>query len=160
MESPFLDAKLRQVVEGFTQGDVNHIASGRFELYEVALNQFQRNPLFGNGFQGYALYPDLISFDIEPIGLSPHNQYLTTLWKGGIFFFLAYYAYLIFLLKESKVFSQERRSEKLLSAFYICTFVVIANVWDVLMVANFGAVFFFLLGILEERNKIERGAYA
>ncbi|MGV8898750.1 MAG: O-antigen ligase family protein [Burkholderiaceae bacterium] len=160
IDSSFLDAKINQIIDGFSQRDFNHISSGRFELYEVAFNQFLRNPFFGNGFHGYTLHPDLISFDIEPIGLSPHNHYITTLWKGGIFFFLAYYATIIFFLNKSKVFSQVNNSEKLLSSFYICTFVVIANVWDVLMVANFGATIFFILGILEARVNVERAVYA
>jgi len=151
--SSFLDAKIRQVVDGFSSGDFNHVSSGRFDLYEVALNQWLRSPIFGNGFHGYLLYPDLIIFDMEPEGLSPHNQYLTVLWKGGGAFFVAYFAYVFFLVRKSGIFSGERQPEYLLGLFYVCTFILLANLWDVLMVANFGAVFFFLLGVFESRVK-------
>ena len=152
-DASFLDAKVNQIVDGFASGDLNHVSSGRFDLYTVALNQWLRNPLFGNGFHGYLLHPDLIIFDIDPEGLSPHNQYLTVLWKGGLLFFIAYFYYVLLLLQKSRMFFDKRRPEYLLGIFYLCTFVVLLNLWDALMVPNFGAAFFFLLGVLEPRVK-------
>ena len=156
----FLDAKIAQITEGFESGDFNSVSSGRFDLYATAINQWARSPLFGTGFHGYLLFPDLINFDIEPDGLSPHNQYLTTLWKGGVLFFVAYYAYVIFLLRQSRLFEPSSKGRDLMALFYICIFLIMANVWDVLMVPNFGTAFFFLLGVLELRFKNPDKSYA
>lgn len=160
LNASFLEAKVAQIVEGLESGDYNSISSGRFDLYAVAINQWVRSPLFGTGFHGYPLFSDLINFDFEPEGLSPHNQYLTTLWKGGILFFVAYYGYVIFLLRQSRLFEPSPKGGDLMVSFYICIFLIMANVWDVLMVANFGAAFFFLLGVLESRGKNPDKSYA
>lgn len=160
IESTFFTAKIAQIVEGWSSGDLDHLTSGRWGLYEVALAQWMQSPLFGTGFHGYLLFPESITFDIDPAGLSPHNQYLTTLWKGGIIFFIAYYCYLIFLLRKSGLFRQVNYNPDLMLSFYMCTLLVLSNVWDVLMVANFGAAFFFLLGILESRDKEPKVTHA
>ncbi|MBC7490360.1 MAG: O-antigen ligase family protein [Glaciimonas sp.] len=160
IESTFLTAKIVQIVDGWSSGDLDYVTSGRLGLYEVALKQWIRSPLFGTGFHGYLLFPEYITFDIEPVGLSPHNQYLTTLWKGGILFFIAYWCYLVFLLRKSGVIRSVSNNPDLMLSFYICTLVVLASVWDVLMVANFGTTFFFLLGILEFRDKEPRTTHA
>lgn len=152
LESEFLNAKINQVIDGWAIGDLNHITSGRIELYEVALNQILQSPVVGTGFHGYQLLPELISFDMDPVGLSPHNQYLTTIWKGGLVFLIAYYLNLLFLLKKSKVLLPKIRQFDSLSIYVVCVLLILANVWDVLMVANFGAAFFFILGVLEARE--------
>ena len=148
VNSPFLEAKVLQLVDGYHSGDFNSISSGRLELYWVALLQVLQGPFFGNGFHGYLLYPEIISFDLEPEGLSPHNQYLTTFWKGGLIFFIAYFSYLYMLIRDSRILAEPVGGGYVLRAFYISTFILLANLWDVLMVANFGAMFFFLIGVV------------
>lgn len=154
-DSSFLTSKIDQIVDGWAMGDLNYMTSGRIDLYDVAVSQILQNPFVGTGFHGYQLLPELISFDLDPVGLSPHNQYLTTVWKGGIVFLIGYYLYLLFLLKKSKVFLRKFRQFDSLSIYVVCVLLIMANVWDVLMIANFGAAFFFILGVLEARETID-----
>lgn len=160
IDSPLLEAKIAQISAGISMNDLNYISSGRIELYEVALTQLSNNPLFGNGFHGYALYANSVGFEGDLDGLSAHNQYLTALWKGGAFFFLLYFYLIFLLLKRSSLFKRNRSSDNILKLFYICVLVVAANLWDVLIIANFGGVFFFLLGVLASKVRFSGVSHA
>ena len=142
-----LASKTTQIVEGIEEGDLDKISSGRLTLQSIALLQFSNNVAFGNGFHGFQLYDQTITGYDSIEGLSPHNQYVTTLWKMGA---IAALPYLLALCCLWRMMGAGRGSIHFIffRALLIVVFVILANLWDVLIIPNFGALLFFIWGVM------------
>lgn len=142
------------------EGDLDAFSSGRITLYRYAVRDILMNPVFGNGFHGFFLHnvPGLHDEAIAGNN-SPHNQFLTAVWKMGL---LAGTFYLLFLYKCMKNLFLLQRSERktgiytglwLLMLVYILVFCAF---WDVLLVPLIGMFLMFLLGGIARICSTER----
>ncbi len=141
-DSQILQSKIDQINFAIQNLDINHLTSGRIDLYTTALSQLIQNPLFGNGYYGYQLYTNSIDGFETVEGLSPHNQYITTFWKMGLLASIPYFIGLLALVK----MLPKNHSSAAFTIFLSCVFALLANVWDVLIVPNFSALLFFFWG--------------
>lgn len=142
----FSGAKADQIKKGVEQGDLDYISSGRLTLYSIALQEVARNPIMGTYFGGYQTHVSSIAGFDTVVGLSPHNQYITAIWKMGVPGALMYFLflYMIFLKIRSSPLPFSRKWGKRLLFIVL---VIFSNLWDVLMVPNVGALFFFSMGL-------------
>lgn len=139
------EAKIKQVVEAVQESDLDKLSSGRVGLYIATLDQVRKNFVFGTGFHGYQLYTDsLYGFDTVE-GLSPHNQYLTSIWKMGLIPAIPYFFALYSLFRMTGLLRGTRTYSSLVALLFV-VFFILANVWDVLIIPNFAALLFFLWG--------------
>lgn len=143
-QAGLLDAKLNQLSQGFESGDLNYLSSGRLDLYSAAVAQILDAPFWGVAFGGYETTLTAIDGYDYLSGLSPHNQYITLFWKMG---FPAAICYLAFL--SLAVSSSLRQSKGVLGWSILLSFIVLVvfcNLWDVLLIPNVAAIYYFLLG--------------
>lgn len=151
-QSGLLDAKLNQIAQGLNSGDFNYLSSGRIDLYLAAITQILSSPFWGAAFGGYEVtFISIDGYD-SLAGLSPHNQYITLLWKMG---FPAAISYLLFLglaVKSSLNSYSELRGWAILLSLVVL--LIFCAFWDALLIPNVAAVYFFFLGVLSnERRK-------
>lgn len=150
-ESGMLTAKTMQIQEGLASGDIDSISSGRLSLYYAAVIDVLNNPLAGSAFQGFSAGADnLRQFD-ELSGLSPHNQYIATVWKMGLIAAAFYFLMLLTMIIKSLRNCSECEKPWLIG-FLLGTFVIFCNTWDVLMIPNVGALVFFTLGAFASKG--------
>lgn len=150
-ESDMLTAKTMQIQKGLASGDIDSISSGRLSLYYAAVIDVLNNPLAGSAFQGFSAGADnLRQFD-ELSGLSPHNQYITTVWKMGLIAAAFYFLMLLTMILKSLRNCSECEKPWLIG-FLLGTFVIFCNTWDVLMIPNVGALVFFTLGAFASKG--------
>ena len=83
----FFFKRLSETLEG---GSFDEMSSGRDNLWNLAINAFKENPLFGIGVGNYPSYSKL--------GEDAHNTYLQVLCEQGIFLFLFYVMAILFCL--------------------------------------------------------------
>lgn len=141
------EAKIKQVVESLQDGDLDKLSSGRLSLYAATIDQIRQSFVFGTGFHGYQLYTGtLYGFDTVE-GLSPHNQYLTAVWKMGFIAAAPYFLALMSLFHMT-TFLRGTVAYRWILALLFIVFFILANVWDVLIIPNFAALFFFLWGMV------------
>jgi O-antigen ligase len=145
-DSQIFEAKVVQVLDGFDSGDFDKISSGRLSLYMAAFQDFYDNPLRGTGFRGFSRNNILLDQFDDVAGLSPHNTYITPFWKGGVFVGLFYIWFLISIVFKSIDCSTLPQRRWLIS-FYMGFLIFMGNLWDVLIIPNVGAIFFFLCGM-------------
>lgn len=142
------------------EGDLDAFSSGRITLYRYAVKDILRDPVFGNGFHGFFLHisPGLHAEAITENN-SPHNQFLTAVWKMGV---VAGTFYLLFLYRCMKNLFLLHRSERntamytglwFLMLVYILVF---CSFWDVLLVPLIGMFLMFLLGGVARIHSMER----
>lgn len=78
--SPGINSALHRIIESSTTGDMNDITSGRVQLWDYAVAQWDVSPLFGNGWSSY--------FYVWPNGvltsIYAHNDILQLLAETGI----------------------------------------------------------------------------
>jgi len=140
--------------------DLDRFSSGRLTLYKYAIKDILIDPLFGNGFHGFFLHirPGLHAEEIAGNN-SPHNQFLTAIWKMGL---LAGVFYLLFIIKCMKNLFLLQRWEKrtgmyaglwILMLVYILVFCFL---WDVLLVPLIGMFVMFLFGGISRIFTMER----
>ena len=143
-------SKLGVASSALGEGDLDAFSSGRITLYRYAVKDILMNPLFGNGFHGFFLH-DLQRLHEEAIGgnSSPHNQFLTAIWKMGL---LAGTFYLLFIFKCMKNLYLIRRAKGSAPMFaglwflMVVYILVFCSFWDVLLVPLIGTFLMFLLG--------------
>ena len=109
------------------------ILNGREGLWKIALDMFNSNPFFGQGFGSYAEY----SADLDAITTSAHNYYLQVLAELGIvglvLYLVAFISALVFtiiMLKKCMKSDAENKSEKIMAlsiSLGIQVFVLIYN---------------------------------
>jgi O-antigen ligase len=156
--SDMWESKTTQIVESVQQGDLDRLSSGRIGLYIVALDQLKQNPVFGNGFHGFQLYTDAIEGFDTVEGLSPHNQYITTIWKMGLLAAIPYFLALIILYRKTKILRGTVRYKFLCTLLFV-VFFILANVWDVFIIPNFSALLFFFWGAVIKSADVKRYTY-
>lgn len=152
----FKGAKINQIEKGIEEGDLDYISSGRITLLRAAIDDVRDNPLMGSYFGGYQVNRSAIDgFEIIE-GLSPHNQYITAIWKMGVFGGLMYFLFLglIFYRIRKSIDPVVRKWGTRLSIIFLMLFSLF---WDVLIIPNVGALFFFIMGafVYGGRKKIE-----
>lgn len=138
-------AKINQIANGLSSGDMDYLSSGRLTLYGVALKQIFLNPFSGASFGGFEVYTSSISGYESISGLSPHNQYLTLFWKMGIPGALCYILFLSTICIGALKYSDDL-DRPWINRLLIIVLLVFCNLWDVLLVSNIAALFYFLLG--------------
>lgn len=109
------------------------ILNGRGGLWEIALNMFNSNPLFGQGFGAYAEY----SADLDAITTSAHNYYLQIMAELGIVGLVLYLAafvsalaFTIIMLKKFLKSDAENKNEMIMAlsiSLGIQVFVLVYN---------------------------------
>jgi O-antigen ligase len=143
-------SKLGAGAAALAEGDLDAFSSGRITLYRYAIKDILIDPIFGNGFHGFFLHISPGEHAEAIAGNnSPHNQFLTAVWKMGL---LAGFFYLLFLYECMKnLYLLRRRCERkaiftglwILMVVYL---VVFCSFWDVLLVPLIGMFLMFLLG--------------
>lgn len=133
--------------DAITAGDIDVLSSGRLSLVTVAISDISKNLVFGNGFHGFGLYGYV--GDVVGVNNSPHNQYLTAIWKMGILPSIFYFCFLYNCLK--KLYFLQRRHNKTNIYLGIWTLVIVyllvfCFIWDVFLVPSLGMIIMFLLG--------------
>ena len=151
-KSQLFDVKLAQIRTGLELGDWDYLSSGRLRLYTAALHRIAENPFGGTAFLGFDAALQGI-FEIESVeGLSPHNQYITAGWKMGIPGAL-FYLTAVAAMHMKAARNVDGYCKHWLFAFAAGFLLDFANLWDVLIVPNVGALFFFTLGALTAINR-------
>jgi len=146
------------------EGDLDAFSSGRITLYRYAVMDILRDPIFGNGFHGFFLHnvPGLHDEAIAGNN-SPHNQFLTAVWKMGL---VAGTFYLLFIYRCMKNLYLLQRSEgkaAMYTGLWILMLVyllVFCSFWDVLLVPLIGMFLMFLLGGVARIHAMERSSRA
>lgn len=140
--------RFNETTGSIARGDADVLTSGRLTLVNAALADLEDNPFLGVGFTGF--HDGKSTFgDVEAQNSSPHNQYLTILWKPGL---ISGGLLLAFLWTCMSRLNQLRRCEATPGIFLgiWCLAVALLGVacltWDVLLVTNIGAVTIFLFG--------------
>jgi len=151
------DTRFSVTLDSINNGSLDDLSSGRIELYRLAINQILSNPLFGNGFFGFQLYNISFGQYDDLTGWSPHNYYLTVIWKMG---FIAASVYFLFFYRGLKRFYVLTKFfPKYLPIWWaLLTFLVVINqVWDAFLVPNVLSIIMFLFGattsILERTSR-------
>ncbi|KYG64749.1 hypothetical protein AZI86_11115 [Bdellovibrio bacteriovorus] len=145
--------KIDQIVTALERMDLDMLSSGRIGLYKIALQQWSKNILVGTGFHGFQLFIQDIPGIGYPAGLSPHNLYITALWKMGLVGFVPYVCFLYLILKKSFSVDVPAGYKYVFISLCIAVLLVLNGVWEIFMVANFGTLFFFLLGAFVKLNE-------
>ena len=112
----------------------------------MALKELALNPLIGVGFRGFSDATGELSKFGELAGLSPHNQYLTAIWKMGVVASIPYFLMIMAMLGRA-FYCLEKYRRHWFVALTIGVILVFCNLWDVLIVPNVGALFFYILGV-------------
>ncbi len=140
--------RIGQTSESLSEGEANALTSGRLTLGSAALADLGDNPVFGVGFTGF--HEGRSTFTEEDaLNSSPHNQYLTMLWKPGP---LAGGVLILFLGQCMSRLNRLRRHEGSKGTFtglwcmMIALLLVACFTWDILLVPNIGALVMFLFG--------------
>jgi O-antigen ligase len=99
--------KLQTSINSIIEGDLDTFSSGRMLLYKTAISDLSHNPILGTGFHGFQLYNTYITDDVIATNHSPHNQYLTAIWKMGLWAGIFYLLFLYTTFK--KLYALQRR---------------------------------------------------
>ena len=131
-----------------TAGDMDRLSTGRLSLVTVAISDISKNLVFGTGFHGFTLYGHVGDFEVG-MDSTPHNQYLTAIWKMGILPSIFYFCFFYNSLK--KLYFLQRRHIKTNIFAGIWTLVIVyllvfSFLWDVFLVPLLGMMIMFLLG--------------
>lgn len=143
---------INRSLDAFESGDWDEFSSGRFSLVSLALKDIGTSPLFGTGFYGFNLFNKL---SLE--NSSPHNQYITSLWKMGLFAATFYFLFIFSIVKGSKVSYSSTRAYFIalgIRRLSLVVFAVFCLTWDVLMVPNVSMIFMFLIGACVKLNTL------
>lgn len=69
-------------------GEIEHSAGGRLELWDIAYQLFEKNPIFGVGFNGYSMSVGGMALksgeQLPEGGFDSHNYYMKVLSEEGI----------------------------------------------------------------------------
>jgi O-antigen ligase len=131
-------------ITALIEGRIDDFSNGRLSLAQEAVSDVVKDPLFGTGFYGFQLQSDF--FDVVS---SPHNQYLTAVWKMGILPGIFYLMFLYRSFRNLYILKLRHKQSKLYAGLWILMSVyilVFCMVWDVLLVPLIGSFIMFLLG--------------
>jgi O-antigen ligase len=142
--------------EVISLGDTKLFTAGRSHLWEMALDYFYQNPIFGTGYRTYEILT----------GLDTHNVYFKTLAEQGLIGFLIY-LWLYFLALRSGWRLYKRADEELVKALgfgFLCAVVgsMVVNLfgdrWSYLQLGGLYWVFWALVDQENSRIKIKSNA--
>lgn len=145
------------------EGDVNDLTSGRLTLVNSAVGDVLDNPLFGVGFTGFHTGRENFS-QLDAQNSSPHDQYLTMVWKPGV---PAGLLLIWFVIRNVGALGRLRKKGEhagIFSGLWCMTLAMLliaALTWDVLLVPNLGAWMMFIFGAassIEHRERQEAAA--
>ena len=139
--------KLERDARAVETGDWVGYSAGRLAMYRDELEDLARNPLVGTGFRGFWLYHEH-DYD-DPVGLSPHQQYLGAAWKMGIPAALFYFAFLWHAFTPLYRLARARRSPNVFLGLWRLALVYLAvfcNIQDALTFVGTGSMLMLLLG--------------
>lgn len=139
--------------------DFDDISSGRITLYKLAVEDIIKDPVFGNGFHGFQLYGDKSTVFESLIGFSPHNQYLTAVWKMGGIAAIFYFLFLLKCVKNTYCLKNMMPDNLLIQGIWILSlayFICFCMFWDVLVVPLIGMFFMFIMGGISKLYSIQR----
>lgn len=151
-DNPMFEAKFRQLEFGIENLDLDYISSGRLSLYEAAIEGLIKRPFVGVSFAGFSGTEAGLSQYDEYSGLTPHNFFLTAIWKGGVFFGLFYLSFLLHVTRSSFNGSSGLAKSWLIS-FVLGVLLVLSNLWDVLIVPNIAILYYFLCGAMANSDR-------
>ena len=128
--------------------DANALTSGRLTLVNAALSDVEDNPVLGTGFSGFQRSRATLDEE-DALNSSPHNQYLTMMWKPGIVAGAFLFAFLARSVGSLARIRRRQATDATTSGLWFLTLAtlgVACFTWDVLLVPNIGAFSFFLFG--------------
>lgn len=102
----FMQIDLNQIISSRINDFISDKGSGRFELWEQAINYFMSHPLLGIGAFNFS---DYYAFEHNE-KLYVHNTYLEILVEAGIIGFLFYFSFLLLFI--IKLFKTKLYNEK------------------------------------------------
>lgn len=137
------------------RGDLDELSSGRLTLYFLAVEQFLKNPLFGNGFYGFQLYNQSFGEYTDLTGWSPHNYLLTSIWKMGVLPLIFFAGFWICIIKS--VFKRVSNDERRLVFRMLIVLGLLNMFWDAFLVPNVMILFSFFLGALNRKRDMGHG---
>jgi hypothetical protein len=149
-----------QLNQTLNSSSLNEMSSGRLDILNIAIQQLIRYPLTGTGFHGFNIDGDMYIEGRSMEGWSPHNYYITVLWKMGL---PAGGYYIFLILSKTNLFIKKTRiyfpDGSPYVAIAVYCFLIGPNLfWDALLAYGTMALFSFMLGSLnslpphEERN--------
>lgn len=137
-----LSLEIRRHRETLESGDIEAFSTGRLTLATAAIADLARSPLTGSGFHGF-------DPKVEWNNSSPHNQYLTALWKMGFPAAVFYFAFLYRCLRNLNRLRKTHRSTPAVTGLFaiVLSYALgFCMTWDVLLVPLTGSLVMFLLG--------------
>lgn len=97
---PQINTTINRIIESSKKDD---ISNGRIPLYTLAIEEWNKHPIIGNGW-GHYINESHKRFGIDTYGsdyMHTHNDYLELLCDGGLAFCSFYVAILIYLLTKT-----------------------------------------------------------
>ncbi len=140
--------RFNQSANAASEGDVNDLTSGRLTLVGSAVGDLLDSPIFGVGFTGFHYGRENFS-ELDAQNSSPHDQYLTMMWKPGI---PAGALLIWFVIRSVGSIGRLRKPMASGGVFVglwclaLSMLLIAALTWDVLLVPNLGALMMFLFG--------------
>jgi O-antigen ligase len=123
---------------------IDSILSGRLSLFGFAIEDFLKNPFLGTMFNGFELNGiERVRFGGAQAMSSPHNIFLTLLWKGGLLFFIPYmYGNLMLWRNVLK----RKKNNYIVNYALFALMMGMGMFWDILFVINIGIFHYLILG--------------
>lgn len=141
--------RLRWTNEGIETGDLSLLSTGRTEIWSYLAKMIASSPVFGTGFLGWGFQSEELGQPawIEQ-GLSPHNQWLGTVWRMGFLPAIPYFLGLALIV--GRIFAARAwggSSWTLKSLVFVVLF-VLAMTQDILTYPLTGYLLLLLVGAL------------
>jgi len=128
-------------------------SSNRLFLWQAAIKLITTNPIIGIGLQQFHVYYERLlvgrANQLDPHGVSVHNQYLSTAIEGGILWLLVtvlLISSIIFLCWRSYRFATREEQVPLLAAILAMTAIPVIGFLDVPLENTEATVFLYVLG--------------
>ncbi len=136
--------------------------SERLAQWEASLDQFTKNPLFGNGFHTYH-YRELnyqSHFGILRYIGHAHNVYIRLLIESGILGLAAFIAIIYYIYSYAFKFLKQRISKELELIIFICissfsAYLIVAMTESILTVGRVTGPIFTLIALMVVMSRIE-----
>ena len=146
LTSTFLGQGLARRIEVAIENE--DLLGGRGQIWREAWATFSTSPAVGSGFQYFSEYSEFGTV---------HQQYLEVLFKAGVFGFLIYYGFFIFVLWRSwKIVQNVPRPTRVVSVVVVSAVILsilISSLFQSLISYQVvGNIIFFLCGYVLQKN--------
>ncbi len=154
-----LAPKFQRKIDALLKGDFVGLTSNRVLLWKDALSDLFHIPFLGTGFRGFEAFGAAVGVGrVSQSGAyTPHNFYITIVWKMGLFaavfyflFLLKCYVNLFFMYKSFKSFPEWRGIWGVMLVYAL----IFNMVWDTFQVPLHGALAMFLFGVASKSRKM------